>query len=105
MFQKFAWKNRNLLKICLEKLKFFKNLLRKIEFLSEIARKKSKLFENLPEKSKFFYPDPRPSRLQTRLTPLLPQELCLWTQLEDFRSLYAFYMSTPLEGVRLRWTH
>ena len=43
MFQKFAWKNRNVSKICLEKSKFFKNLL-----------SKNQIFYKLPEKSKFY---------------------------------------------------
>ena len=42
IFKKFAWKNRNLLKICLEKSKFCK-----------ICLEKSKFFENLPGKFDF----------------------------------------------------
>ena len=69
-----------------KKSKFFENLTWKIESFGKITWQKteifsensiflnclteSKFFRNYPRKSKFFDPGPRPSRFQTRLTPL-----------------------------------
>src|SRR6218665_2298758 len=57
IFRQFPWRNRNFSSICLQKSKFFSG---KIE-----------IFRKFPWKNQiFFYPDPRPPRFQTRLTPL-----------------------------------
>ena len=69
IFRKFAWKNRFFSEICLHKRIFCVKLPEKTHIFWKFAWKNPN----------FCYPDPRPPRFQTRLTPLVAAPArCSW---------------------------